>query len=104
MYSYVLLILIIEPADIQVASKSYIISVGSNITLACKIISKGTPTASFHWIRQGHILSDELIKTNATCTTLTLNDVTEKDSGPYSCAAIAKFDKLSIQKTMQLQG
>ncbi|XP_065891900.1 uncharacterized protein [Dysidea avara] len=96
-------VVIAEPADIQAASKSYFISVGSNITLACNIISKGTPTASFHWIRQGHILSDELIKTNDTYTTLTLNDVTEKDSGPYSCAAIAKFDKLSIQKTIQLQ-
>ena len=96
--------IIIEPADVQVASSSYVTSVGSSVTLACKIISKGTPTASFQWIRQRDTLSDEMIRTNDTHTTLTLNNVTEKDGGPYTCAAIGKFDKLSIQKTIQLQG
>jgi len=96
--------IIVEPADVRVASSSYATSVGSNVTLACKIISKGTPTASFQWIRQGYMLSDEGIRTNDTYTTLTLNNVTEKDGGLYSCAAIGKFDKLSIKKTMQLQG
>ena len=74
------------PAVIVAVTPSYISIIGSNVTLRCDIINKGTPQASFSWRRNGNEINDDKrISVNDTAMSLTLINITMESSGRYFC-------------------
>ena len=94
----------IEDPIVKVSSTDYTAFIGSNITLACKIIYVGKPPAKFRWRRNGQYVSDDFVYNNSTYTFLILINLVEEDSGLYRCVsdAVLSFHTYSIY--LHLQG
>jgi len=75
------------PPVVKVDNATYTAFVGSNVTLACRIVYEGSPRASFRWRRHGLYVRDDYIVTNDTHTMLQLTNLTEGDYGYYRCVA-----------------
>ena len=82
----------------KVESVNYTAFIGSNVTLACKIIYVGKPPAKFRWRRNGEYVSSDLVYSNSTYTLLILINLVEEDSGLYRCVsdAVLSFHTYSI--------
>lgn len=86
-------------------SLNYTAFIGSHITFACEIIYFGNPKVVFYWITpQEESVSNDLVHTNSTHTTLLVNNLTEQDSGRYACIADAKLYQYGKQMFLYLQG
>ena len=77
---------------------------GSNVTLACKIINHGTPPARFYWRRHGYPIMDDRISTNSTHTTLTLINLAEENHGEYRCVSDGVLTLMSYTVYLYLEG
>ena len=81
----VCLIYTVVAPDIEVVKTNYTGYAGYNVTLLCKIVNIGTPSALFGWIGHGRNLPDNLITNNGTHVALTFTNVTKSDEGVYYC-------------------
>ena len=71
---------------------SIVKAVGSaTLTIKCNILNKGIPQAIITWKKNGRKVNNEYIYRNDTSTTLTLSNLTEEDSGLYTCIAIGPY-------------
>jgi len=62
--------------------------VGSQAVLTCNIIDRGTPPATFRWIRDGYDLSnDHPVIANGSVISLTLRKIKMTSAGNYTCTA-----------------
>ena len=77
----------VVPPTIEVVESDYVSTVGSNVTLTCRITNHGRPVANFVWRRNGMWLSNDSTSINSTHFSLTLSNLTEVDGGIYRCAA-----------------
>ena len=61
---------------------------GTQVTLACDIIDRGFPPATFGWIRDGHDLrNDHSVIANGSVISLTMCNVKIASAGKYTCTA-----------------
>ena len=94
----------VEDPVMEVSSTDYTAFVGSNITLACKIIYVGKPPAKFRWRRNGEYVSNDFVYSNSTCTLLILTNLVEEDSGLYRCVSDAVLSLHTYSIYLHLQG
>ena len=77
----------IDPPAIEVTKSDYVSTIGSSVTLTCRITKQGAPIADFGWIRNGMWLPNDSVSINSTHFSLTLTNLTDADGGKYTCAA-----------------
>ena len=77
----------IVPPTIEVTKSKYISTIGSSVTLTCRITNHGRPVADFAWKRNGMWLPNDSVSVNSTHFSLTLSNLTDADAGIYRCAA-----------------
>ena len=75
----------IDPPAVEVTKSDYVSTIGSSVTLTCRITKQGAPMADFGWIRNGRWLPSDSV--NSTHFSLTLTNLTNADGGRYTCAA-----------------
>ena len=77
---------------ITAVKSRYVKAVGSRIaTLECNISNQGIPQANFGWKKNGQAINNEYIYINDTLISITLFDLTEEDSGLYTCVAVGRY-------------
>ena len=82
-----IIIMYVVPPAIEVAKSDYVSTIGSSVTLTCRITNHGRPVANFAWRRNGMWLSNDSVSLNSTHFSLTLSNLTDADGGSYRCAA-----------------
>ncbi|XP_065913521.1 uncharacterized protein [Dysidea avara] len=76
------------PPVIVASNPKYTTTVGTQVTLACDIIDRGFPPATFGWIRDGHDLrNDHSVIANGSVISLTMCNVKIASAGKYTCTA-----------------
>ena len=61
------------------------------VRLQCNILNIGIPQAFFGWNKDGRTVNNNHIFKNDTFTALTLFNLTEEDSGLYTCVAVGTY-------------
>lgn len=83
---------------------NYTAFIGSEVVLFCVIINWGIPKANIRWMRDGGYVPEDFITTNNSHTALMLFNLTQYDSGVYSCIADSSLSPMGNQVYLYLQG